>query len=142
MRIDVVAASIPVQVRSEAREAHHDSARALLHEVQGLLEALVHRGEAAGIDLHHLPLSPEDRAMLVEMLGSGAVFARVEAAGVTEVHETAFPGVWWVTHASESGEVLAEFIDVCAVPEILRACREDSQEGLERLGLTLNGARA
>ncbi len=106
------------------------------------MEALALRNESTSIDLRSLPMCPQDRTALVELLGSGSVFARVEAAGVTEVRETAFPGVWWVAHANEAGELLAEFIDICAVPDILKASRDDVEDGLERLRQSLQGARS
>ncbi len=142
MRLDAIPASGAPREASAAQETKPGSAFALLHEVGSRMEALARRNEASSIDLRGLPMCAQDRAALAELLGSGSVFARVEAAGVTEVRETAFPGVWWVAHANEAGEVLAEFIDVCAVPEILKAGREDVEEGLERLRLSLKGARS
>ncbi len=117
-------------------------ASAVLQEIAALLEALVCRNKAASIDLSRLALAREERRTLIDMLGAGAVLARVEAAGITEVRETAFPGAWWVTHANEQGRVLAEFIEICAVPDIVRASPEDVAEGLERLRVALKGARS
>ncbi len=142
MRLDAIPADRALPERSAAPEASPGSARALLHEIESRMEVLAARNEAASIDLRSLPMCAQDRAALVELLGSGSVFARIDAAGVTEVRETAFPGVWWVAHADETGAVIAEFIDICTVPEILKASREDVEEGLERLRQSLQGARS
>jgi hydrogenase-1 operon protein HyaF len=105
----------------------------LLFELAGLLEAWLTKGEAASIDLRSLPLSRGDYDELGTMLGSGAVSASVEAIGASEVRESRYPGVWRVTHRNEAGEVVADLIEVCAMPEILRAPAEDVADGLIRL---------
>jgi hydrogenase-1 operon protein HyaF len=101
---------IAVKVVSPA-ELPTGNAQALLNELAGLLDAWVSRGEAACIDLRSLPLS-------------------------ADVRETQYPGVWWVTHRNELKETVAELIEVCEVPAILRAPVEDAAAGLERLQAT------
>ena len=128
--------AIPVKV-IHAPQSCSRNARALLHELAELLERLACRGESASIDLSNLPLVAEDYRELREVLGAGEVVARVQAAGTTEVRETGCPGVWWVTHADEAGAVLAELIEVCAVPAILLASAEDVAGGLARLQRSL-----
>ena len=128
--------AIPVKVVHEP-QAPSGNARALLHELAELLESLASRGEPASIDLSSLPLVAEDYRELREALGAGEVVARVQAAGTTEVRETGCPGAWWVTHANEAGAVLAELIEVCAVPAILLASTEDVAGGLARLQRSL-----
>jgi hydrogenase-1 operon protein HyaF len=109
------------------------NAKALLHELAGLLDLWVNRGEAASIDLRSLPLTRGDYAELDAVLGGGAVSASVEAIGASEVRETRYPGVWRVTHRNEAGEVVADLIEVCEAPAILRSPAEDAAEGLIRL---------
>jgi hydrogenase-1 operon protein HyaF len=111
---------------------------ALLHELLGLLDGWVHKGEPASIDLRSLPLTRGDYAELRTVLGTGAVTARVEAIGVSEVRETQYAGVWWVTHYNEASQVVADLLEVCAVPAILPAPAEDAAEGLDRLKETLD----
>jgi hydrogenase-1 operon protein HyaF len=105
----------------------------LLFELAELLEAWLTKGETASIDLRSLPLSRGDYDELGAVLGSGAVNASVEAIGASEVRESRYPGVWRVTHKNEAGEVVADLIEVCALPEILRAPAEDAADGLIRL---------
>ena len=112
--------------------------KALLHELVDLLEGWVRSGQPASIDLRSLPLTRGDYAELRAALGSGAVSARVEAIGPSEVRETQYPGLWWVTHFNEAGQVVADLLEVCAVPAILPAPAEDAAEGLDRLKETLD----
>lgn len=116
------------------------NAKALLREMHSLLTALA-AGEAGGsIDLRALPLTPADLDELRTVLGAGAVDARVEALGESTVRETRFPGIWWVTHCNEAGEVVAELIEICAVPAILTAPAEDIRDGAGRFAQVLNQA--
>ena len=105
------------------------NARALLNEMLGLLDKLAAGGEGGSIDLRCVPLSPGDWEELREVLGTGAVDARVDALGESRAQETRFPGIWWVTHRNEPGETVAELIEVCSVPTILRAPRDDVADG-------------
>lgn len=107
--------------------------RALLGEIAQLVDGLARNGGDARVDLRSPPLEHRDRAALEAALGRGAVSARVDAARATDVRETQFPGVWWVTHHDERGEIVAEFIEVCVVPEILATPPEDIARGLAEL---------
>ena len=70
----------------------------ILTEIHQLLKALSEKGEAGSIDLRSLPMTDADREQLEEILGRGEVRAELELAGVSEVWETAYAGVWWVRH--------------------------------------------
>ncbi len=107
--------------------------RALLAEIAQLVDGLARNGGDARVDLRSPPLTPPERTELEEALGRGAVCAHVNAARKTDVRETHFPGVWWVTHHDEGGTVVAEFIEVCVVPEILATPPEDIARGLAEL---------
>jgi hydrogenase-1 operon protein HyaF len=107
--------------------------QAILHEIEALLARLVTSGAGGSIDLQALPLAPADYAMLEDRLGTGEVQAVIEALGPTQLRETAVPGVWWVTHRNHDGQVTAELIEVCYLPEILRTDPRDAEAGLERL---------
>lgn len=112
---------------------------ALLRELQTLLEGLVDRGEEGSIDLKSLPMGPGDYHRLRVALGEGEVTALVQALGPTRVAETAFPGVWWITHYNVHDEVVAERIEVTPIPEILKSPSADVAEGLQRLQSALRG---
>ena len=126
---------IPVTVDGAVPEAalSHGNATPLLHEVEVLLSDLLSTGKAASIDLRSLPMLPDDYEKLREALGDGEVSATVDAMGPTRVRETAFHGVWWVTHYNSEDAVIAEFIEVTYVPEILRTHPADARLDLDRL---------
>ncbi|MCB2017599.1 MAG: hypothetical protein KDF54_08850 [Hydrogenophaga sp.] len=105
----------------------------LMHEVRHALDRLVRTGEATTIDLSTLPMTAPEHAELDTALGSGEVSAMLDASGPSEVRETAFPGVWRVTHRSEEGLTLGRYIEIVPIPEILLAQPRDIAAGLARL---------
>ena len=114
-------------------DALSGNAAALLHEIATLLADLVQEGRSGAIDLRGIPLTPADRTYLRERLGEGEVRAQVSALGPSEVRETAYRGVWWVTHFNAAGELSAELIEVTALPAILASDTEELAESLQRL---------
>jgi hydrogenase-1 operon protein HyaF len=117
----------------EAADLPTGNVKALLHELAGLLDAWLSKGETASIDLRSLPLTRGDYDELGAALGPGAVSASVEAIGLSEVRETRYPGVWRVTHRNEAGEIVADLLEVCDAPAILRSPAEDAADGLIHL---------
>jgi len=106
---------------------------AILSELATLLERLAN-GEAPGaIDLRSLPMSPLDRAELQQVLGEGEVQATVNAQGVSKMRETRVPGVWWIEHFEQQGELIAELIEVTRVPEILSSASDEIAAGARAL---------
>lgn len=114
------------------------NAPALLHELAELLRRLVDTGEPATLDLSALPLNPADLAWLREKLGQGEVAAQVQAEGESTFDETACPGVWWVTHRNTRGTVVAQFIEVTFVPDLLKAPSQDVAAGCEHLEVLIS----
>ena len=126
---------IGINVLSPGGDAN---ARAVLREIETLLQGLKAGGEGGSIDLGSLPLTPEDYDLLEASLGKGEVSAEVESLGPTEVTETGISGVWWITHYNADEEVMAEFIAVTLCPEILLTTLEDVSDGLQRLHALLD----
>jgi hydrogenase-1 operon protein HyaF len=116
-----------------ALEDPSGNGKAILHEIADLLGRLVSEGRQGIIDLRAMPLTPGDYTELEEALAPGAVRVEIDAAGPTEVCETVYPGVWWTRHRNESGETVAEFIEVTTCPEILKSHVDDVREGHARL---------
>ena len=112
----------------------------ILHEIRSLLKDLVTSGKSASIDLRSLPLLPSDYEKLKEVLGQGEVSATVDAMGLTQARETAVHGVWWVTHYNSDETIIAEFIEVTDMPEILRTHPADARVGLDLLQSRLTPA--
>lgn len=131
--------AIPIVVTSPGLRAGALSGNApvLLREIAEMVRRLVDSGEASAIDLQALPLTPADLDWLRERLGEGEVKVMLDADGESSLHETACPGVWWVTHRNPTGAVVSEFIEVAFVPEVVKAHHEDVAIGLEHLELLI-----
>lgn len=105
----------------------------LLHEIRHALARWLEDGKSTCIDLKGIPLAPGEEARIVAALGAGEVRAELAVLGRSELIETAFPGVWIVTHFDEGGAQQARFIEITAVPQILRSQDADIAAGLTRL---------
>lgn len=128
---------IPIYV--QAGEAYSvGNIRALLAEIAAHLEKLDHNGETGMIDLNSLPLAPGEYEQLRQTLGQGEVSARIEAIGPSEIIETRYPGVWWVTHYNVEGDIVADTLEITTMPEIIKSQPEDVHVGLARLKARLN----
>jgi hydrogenase-1 operon protein HyaF len=117
-----------------------DNVRAILQEIAAMLDALIASGtesasgETRAIDIRSLPLLPGDYEALEDALGTGEVSAEFDGGyGPTEIFETAFPGVWWIKHFNEEGDIAAEFIEIARIPEILLSQEDDMRDGLKNL---------
>jgi hydrogenase-1 operon protein HyaF len=106
---------------------------ALLMEAAALLERLIDHGTPGSIDLGSLKLSESTLANLEQRLGRGEVTIQLDAAGQSEIRETAFAGIWWTCHSDEAGRVIARLIEIAFVPEMVRADIGDMKRGLQRL---------
>ncbi len=124
--------SIAVKVES-ADTSSVGNIAALLAEIATQLELLLNNGSSSLIDLKSLPLSAHEYEQLRFTLGQGEVTARLEAIGPSEIIETQFPGVWWVTHYNVEGDIIADMIEIARVPSLLQSQPEDMQASLERL---------
>ena len=123
--------------------AEHGNALPILNEIRHALARLLESGETSVIDLGALPMGPQDEVQLLAALGEGEVEATINAGGPSSVRETAFHGVWLLTHRNEAGETLARFIEVAFVPELLMSQAEDvadsAVELAKKLGQAQNG---
>jgi hydrogenase-1 operon protein HyaF len=114
---------------------------AVLREVVESLAALARDPDfSSAIDLRSLPMPECDRERLRTLLGQGDVEARFEIGGTSSVRETAYAGVWWVTHCNGAGVPLVEQIEVASVPLILRAHPADVAHARDRLWRELQHA--
>ena len=126
--------SIPVHVTP----APGGISEAFLMEIAELREQLADNEVAGAIDLRSRPMSDDDRSHLQQRLGRGEVSVRIDVAGLTEVWETSYAGVWWVRHHGGDDRVIAEEIAVTRIPEILISPREDVQLAAKRIITELN----
>ena len=94
-------------------------ATALLTELKDHLHKLAEAGETNSIDLLSLPMTEADINELADHLGVGEVKATINSIGSSSIRETAYRGIWWITHYGDDGKVLSELIEITQVPEIL-----------------------
>jgi len=128
---------IPIFAQTE--ETHSvGNIRALLSEIAASLEKLVKTGETGMIDLNSLPFAPGEYEQLRQALGQGEITAHIEAIGPSEIIETRYPGVWWVTHYNVEGDIVADILEVTMFPEIIRSQPDDVFDGLARLKAQLD----
>lgn len=105
----------------------------LLHEIRHALKRLASGEEGTTIDLKSLPLAPGEEERIEETLGTGEVRAEVDALGPTLIQETSYAGVWLITHKNADDAVVARFIEVTFIPELLRSQPADIDAGIDRL---------
>lgn len=123
---------IPIHVHN--KESYSvGNIRALLAEIAARLEKLAENGETGMIDLNSLPFAPGEYEQLRQTLGQGEVSAHIEAIGPSDIIETRYPGVWWVTYYNVEGDIVADMIEIAWLPEIIKSQPEDVKEGLARL---------
>lgn len=127
--------AIPVVVMPVVPPAAAETGNApiLLREIATMARRLAETGEGDAIDLAALPLTVADRIWLRERLGEGEVAVTLNTDGASNLHETACPGVWWVTHRNAFDAVVSEFIEVAFVPEVVKAHPDDVKSGLAHL---------
>jgi hydrogenase-1 operon protein HyaF len=114
-------------------------ASALLVELHGHLNRLLTSGETHLIDLKSLPLSEADINELADLLGVGEVKATISSIGSSSIRETAYSGIWWVTHYGDDDKVLSELIEVTLVPQILVTHIDEVRHSAQMMANSLSG---
>ena len=126
--------AVPGALDAPAARAAPAIPDAVLAEIGTLLARLACDPTHVGaIDLGSLPLDACQRARLRERLGRGEVIAVVDAAGRSEVAETAYAGVWWVRHEQDAHDTALEQIVVARVPALLSAHPADIERAARLL---------
>jgi hydrogenase-1 operon protein HyaF len=110
----------------------------LLHEIRHALLRVADGGAGTSIDLGSLPLAPGEEGRIEELLGKGEVRAELDALGPTLVQESRYPGVWFITHRNTEDEVVARFIEVTRMPELLLSQTADMRRAVAELGRQLD----
>jgi len=113
------------------------NARPILFEIRHALESLFDSGETSIIDLRSIPLAPGEEESILNTLGQGEVHARLNALGPSDIYETRYAGVWVITHYNEDEAIVSRFIEVTALPDILKSQQEDMSDALVELIQTL-----
>ena len=105
----------------------------LLNEIIHALDRLLSDDEPTVIDLASLPFAPGELEELEHSLGHGELKAELDALGKSLIRETAYPGVWWLEHRNEAGEVVGRYIEITRTPEILMSQDADIGAGRAKL---------
>lgn len=130
---------IPIRIKScntnpaAATGAAFSQIRAVLTEIETLLQRFHASGDAGSIDLRCLSRSPDEMAALRGVLGEGEVRADIHFLGSSIAEETAIPCVWWITHRDNDDRIVAELIEINELPNIVRSDRTHVPKAIESL---------
>lgn len=105
----------------------------IMHQVRHALIKLLSSGETTIIDLRSIPLASAEEIAILEILGQGEVYARLNVLGPSEIIETECAGVWLVTHYNENDAKISRFIEITNMPDILKSKHIDMSNGLQML---------
>ncbi len=122
-----------IGIRVESETWQTGNRLPLLHEIRHALSQLLETGQECVIDLQSLPIASAEEAQLLAALGNGEVEVQLNALGKSNIHETGLAGVWLVEHFNMDGQLVGKFIEITAIPAILKSQPEDIREGLEKL---------
>ncbi len=106
----------------------------LLKEILQALRDLYERGEEHVIYVNKLPITPEDRELLLDVLGEGQV--RITYKSKTqpaEWRETGIYGVWIGVIKDRDDKPILETIEITFFPKLASAQKEDIAESIEYL---------
>jgi hydrogenase-1 operon protein HyaF len=109
----------------------------VLHEVRHALTLLNQHNKTTVIDLSSMPFAPGEKQQLRDRLKTGEVEIKLDAMGTSYLHETSYPGVWWIEHYNSEEQLTGSYIEIASVPEIILADKQDIRDGLQRLTQTL-----
>ncbi|ADP70247.1 HupH hydrogenase expression protein [Rhodomicrobium vannielii ATCC 17100] len=85
------------------------------------------------INLTLLPVSDGDLAYLDARLGQGAVTILSRGYGNCRISSTGVRNAWWVRYFNSREILILNTIEVCRVPDVACAAREDLEDSAERL---------
>lgn len=112
----------------------------ILQEIRQALTRLAIHNEEHHIDLSVLDLSEGDIEQLRTLLGHGEVEACIDSLGLTQVEETAIPGVWLIDYRYSDDQRLALHIQITSIPAILRTPVHDLADSLMMFDTRINSA--
>jgi len=126
--------AIPVKIETTQHSSQPEQlVFGLLQEIHAHLQRLQQDGQTFRIDLKSLPLSEHNRSQLIALLGQGEISCEFNSSGSSRIYETAYSGIWWITHYSPDQQIMAEFIDICLIPDILASHPDDVLDAEKRL---------
>ncbi len=106
----------------------------ILYEITKALEDFIKTGENHIIYTNKIPLSEEDKELLLDVLGEGSI--KIEYKTKREYitfKETSLIGVWLgVVHDVDKKPIL-EILEINSFPFMLQAPKEDMEESVRKL---------
>lgn len=110
------------------------NAPAILVEILQALKDLYQRGQEHTIYINRLPLTEEDRLVLLDVLGDGQVRISLKSGSQkVEWRETGISGVWIGVFYDRDEKPLLETIEICYFPGLAKVQVEDLQEAIVKL---------
>lgn len=125
------AAGIPIQTIEPAT----GMVEALMGELAMYLARLAETDEGHIIDLTSLPLNRSDLMELTKRLGQGEISIKLSTIGDSEIFETSYSGIWWIKHFDPDGKLLSEQLEICNIPDIVKAQKYDIQAAAKLLSV-------
>ncbi len=106
----------------------------ILTEVLEALKEFYKSGREHIIYINKLPITPEDRELILDVLGNGSV--KINYSSKTqpaEWRETGIYGVWIGIIYDRDNKPALETIEITDFPQLARAQREDIEEAIKLL---------
>lgn len=89
------------------------------------------------VNLTLLPVTPQDIAWLDHQLGTGRVVILSRGYGNCRITNARALNTWRVVYYNSQDTVILNSVEVCAIPEVACAAREDLEDSAERLAEVL-----
>lgn len=119
------------------------SAFAVLEEVYNALQVFHRTGREWMIFLNKMPLTPDDRRIIDEVLGRGEVVITTDTGmQPARWHESSISGVWLGTMLDGAGQPTLETVEVARFPQLAAAQDHDVAHAVADLRRRLNDAAA
>jgi len=91
------------------------------------------------INLSLLPMTSEDTAYLVKILGLAGISVLARGYGDCQISRTLLPNVWWVQYFNSTGQLILNTLEITALPKVVMAAPEDLEDSATRLAEVLTG---
>ncbi len=110
------------------------NAPAILHEILQALKDFYNKGERHVIYINKLPLTEEDKHVILDVLRDGQVKISFKSATQkVEWRETGISGVWIGVFFDRDEKPILETIEITDFPMLAACQREDIEEAIKTL---------
>ncbi len=115
------------------------NAPAILKELLQALKDLYEKGETHIIYINKLPMTEQDRELLLDTLGKGNVRIHIDShTQPVEYWETGVYGIWVGVIYDRERKPTLETVEVTFFPELAKSQREDIEESIRVLEERVN----